>query len=387
VNQAEKHEILRINRQRARDATPEYPRAESIDAAVARLKVYGHDLEAVLALVGRLDIQPTLTAHPTEARRRTILRKQRRVADLLEEMRRPDAIPAEVEEATLQLRQQLALLLDTDDVRPRRPTVQEEVEQGLYFLQGSIPETAPRIEADLHRALERHYGKAIDRGGGGGAGGPVDALRHPPRIGLHWRSWIGGDADGNPAVTAEVTRWTLDRHRSAALELQRAELARLREELSISEHRVPTPRPLEGRLRRLEADLPPDLLAPYAREPYRRLLTAWIHRLDGLLEEVRETGGVRSREPTQTGKAPPPPRRSWWRTWNWWPAPWRPRASRASPVTAASPAPSTLPGPSASTWPPWTCGGTAPSTRRPWRPSSGRPASARTTRRFRRRSG
>lgn len=279
VNQAEKQEILRINRERARKATRMHPRAESIDAAVARLKQAGEELDEVLALVSRLDIQPTLTAHPTEARRRTILRKQRRVAELLAKIRRPDAVPAEAEEAAQQLRQQLALLLDTDEVRPRRPTVQEEVEQGLYFLQGSIPDTASRIQGDLRQALDRHFGN--------GKAGSVDV----PSIGLRWRSWIGGDADGNPAVTAEVTRWTLDRHRVAALELQFTELVELRRELSISQERVPTPEALGRRLAVVEAEVPEELLVPYVREPYRRLLTVWMHRVAKLLEETRSGGG------------------------------------------------------------------------------------------------
>lgn len=281
VNQAEKQEILRINRERAREATLDEPRAESIDAAVARLKDMGEGLEEVQALLSRLDIQPTLTAHPTEARRRTILHKQRRVAELLAGIRRPDAVPAEAEEEAQQLRQQLALLLDTDEVRPRRPTVQEEVEQGLYFLQGSIPETASRIHADLRQALLRHFGQ--------GGPGPVEL----PSIGLRWRSWIGGDADGNPAVTAAVTRWTLDRHRIAALELQFTELVELRRELSISQERVPLPEPLARRLAEVEPEVPEDLLAPYVREPYRRLLTVWMHRVRGLLRDARsgEDGG------------------------------------------------------------------------------------------------
>ena len=325
VNQAEKQEILRINRERERKATLEHPRAESIDDAVARLKAGGHDLDRVRALLERLDIQPTLTAHPTEARRRTILRKQRRVAELLGEIRGPDVVPSEVEEAVHQLRQQLVLLLETDEIRPRRPTVEEEVEQGLYFLQGSIPETAPRIARDLRQALQRHYG--------GGAPGesatlmdtpppaalldtpplaalldtpPLDTpppatpvatpppatppapppapLLDTPPVGIRWRSWIGGDADGNPAVTADVTRWTLTRHRAAALELQHNELVELRRELSISEDRVPLPAGLAEILEREEPRVPGELLAPYVREPYRRLLTIWLHRITGMLE-------------------------------------------------------------------------------------------------------
>jgi len=290
VNQAEKQEILRINRDRGREATLDHPRPESIDAAVARLKEGGDNLEDIMSLLSRLDIQPTLTAHPTEARRRTILHKQRRVAELLADIRRADAVPAEAEESARQLRQQLVLLLATDEVRPRRPTVEEEVEQGLYFLQGSIPETAARIQTDLRQALHRHFPERDE------------STDKAPPIALQWRSWIGGDADGNPAVTAEVTRWTLDRHRIAALELQFTELVELRRELSISQERVELPEPLARRLAEVEPEVPEELLVPYVREPYRRLLSIWLRRVATLLERTR-AGEVQGRgEPH--GEAP-----------------------------------------------------------------------------------
>jgi phosphoenolpyruvate carboxylase len=294
VNQAEKQEILRINRDRGREATLDHPRPESIDAAVARLKEAGEELEGIMSLLSRLDIQPTLTAHPTEARRRTILHKQRRVAELLADIRRPDAVPAEAEESARKLRQQLVLLLATDEVRPRRPTVEEEVEQGLYFLQGSIPETAARIQTDLRQALHRHF----DDGNGG--------TDQAPAIALQWRSWIGGDADGNPAVTAQVTRWTLDRHRIAALELQFTELVELRRELSISQERVALPEPLAVRLAEMESEVPEELLVPYVREPYRRLLTIWMRRLARMLENTRsgEDEGRGERD-VDTPESPP----------------------------------------------------------------------------------
>src|SRR5690606_14384994 len=185
------------------------PRAESIDEAIGRLRAEGRSLEEVLALLGRLDIQPTLTAHPTEARRHSILDKQRRIAGLLERLRAAPT-PEEEEDALDALYGQISLLLATSEVRAERPTVRDEVQQGLYFLQGSIWETVPRIHRDAVRALRRHYGIAPEL--------PVF---------LRYRSWIGSDRDGNPNVTPEVTRWTLAAQRRAALGRYLTELREL----------------------------------------------------------------------------------------------------------------------------------------------------------------
>jgi phosphoenolpyruvate carboxylase len=96
--------------------------------------------------------------------------------------------------------------------------------QGLYFLQGTIWETLPAIHRDLVRALRKHYGEAPEL--------PVV---------VRYRSWIGSDRDGNPNVTADVTRWTMEQHRRAALRLQLEEIRALQSELSIAEHRATIP--------------------------------------------------------------------------------------------------------------------------------------------------
>ncbi|HSJ33397.1 MAG TPA: phosphoenolpyruvate carboxylase [Longimicrobiales bacterium] len=263
VNQAEKREILRINRERSRDGVPA-PRPESIDEAIARLRADGRSLEEVMALIGRLDIQPTLTAHPTEARRHSILHKQRRIVDLLELLRRPDVTREEVEVAGDALYGEIALLVATDDVRVEPPGVADEIEQGLYFLRGSIRDVAPRIHRDVERALKRHYGEAADV--------PVF---------LRWRSWIGSDRDGNPNVTPEVTRQALARHRATALEMQQEELRELREELSISDRLTTPPAAVSRRLEEMDDD--PEDVRAYRHEPYRRLIAAIEHRLEALL--------------------------------------------------------------------------------------------------------
>ncbi|CAN5872226.1 phosphoenolpyruvate carboxylase [soil metagenome] len=265
VNQAEKQEILRINRERSSGADGE-ARPESIDDAVARLHAGGLTLDDVLDRISRLDIQPTFTAHPTEARRQSILQKQRRIAELLAELRRADATTAEIDERADALYNQIALIVATDEVRPERPTVHEEVEQGLYFLKGAVWNIAPQIDADVRRALERHY----------------DASPEVPAF-LKWRSWIGSDGDGNPFVTADVTRWTLDRHRSVAIELHHGELTALREELSISHRIAPVPEPLRIAIERFGGGDGAD--GTYRDEPYRRLITHMMDALAALLDD------------------------------------------------------------------------------------------------------
>ncbi len=271
VNQAERQEIARINRERERSAGG---RPESIDRAVAELKERGLSLDEVIEILASLDIQPTLTAHPTEARRRTILGKQRQIAALLNRLR-GDVGEEEREETLDELFAQISLLLLTDEVRTESPTVEDEVESGLYFLGGTIWETVPRIHRDLVRALGRHFGAA-----------------HVPPAVLRYRSWIGSDRDGNPKVTAEVTRRTLEMHRWTAIERQLAELAELRRELGVSTRRAAVPDRLLRRIDALTEETP--LTATERRrfqhEPFRMLIGLIETRLRALLQP--QSGGA-----------------------------------------------------------------------------------------------
>jgi phosphoenolpyruvate carboxylase len=279
VNQAEQEEIIRINRQRARIG--EY-RPESIDAAVAELKNRGLALEEALAVLGRIDLQPTLTAHPTEARRRSILYKQQRIAALLLERRREGLVEEQIDDLAAAIYDQIALLLGTDPVRSARPTVEDEVEQGLYFLQTTIWEAAPRIHLDLQRAVRHHFGAVADLE-------PV----------LRYRTWIGGDRDGNPFVTSEVTRWTLALQRRTVLRLHLQELRELRRELSLSSRLVQIPRFLSDSLAAdlEELQLSETAVQNYRHEPYRLKITAVMARIEALL-----AGGGRREQPER----PPP---------------------------------------------------------------------------------
>lgn len=286
VNQAEQQEIIRINRERARNSGPSNwplgpnldngetdsePRAGSIDAAVASLKSQGCSLEEVITLFERLDIQPTLTAHPTEARRRTVLQKNKRIANLLSTLRRPDTTPDERAETLEDLYEQIGILLGTDEVRSERPTVREEVRQGHYFLHGSIWDAIPAIHRDVHHALRRHY----------------EATADLPAF-LKYRSWIGSDRDGNPNVSAEVTWWTFARQRRTTLQHYLDELQQLREDLSLSTRRVSISDALRQSLKTdaQEHSLPEDLRRQYRHEPYRLKLSYIEERVRSLVARI-----------------------------------------------------------------------------------------------------
>jgi phosphoenolpyruvate carboxylase len=296
INQAEQQEIVRINRERARQSsrgplprgtsvaarTPEEdadasdgapasgtPRPESIDAAVAELKAAGFTQDEVLAFFRRLDIQPTLTAHPTEARRRTILRKQQRIAELLDTLDDPQTTPDEQSEALDALYAQVTFLLGTDEVRAERPSVDEEVDQGHYFLHGAIWDTVPRIHRDVQQALRRHYDTTADVG-------PF----------LQYRSWIGSDRDGNPYVTPAVTRRTLAKQHRSTLDHLLDELEQLRDDLSLSARQVSISDALDASLDadrdaidRPDAEHLDTEQDAYRHEPYRRKLSYMMARL------------------------------------------------------------------------------------------------------------
>jgi len=271
VNQAEKQEIVRINRERASRSTAQTPRADSIDEAVSRLKAQGLDLEAVTKLLHQIDIQPTLTAHPTEARRRSILYKQQHLAALLSSLQRYSMTPDEQESTRVQIQNQVGLLHATDEIRPERMSVQAEVEHGLYFLTNTIWDTVPRIHRDIQRALQRHYG---------------ETLRTPPF--LRFRSWIGGDRDGNPKVTPALTLETVRLQRRMTLQLYQDALRSLRRDLSLSDQQVRRPEGLTRSLEKdeTEVDMPASVRRTYQYEPYRLKISYMMARLHRLIEST-----------------------------------------------------------------------------------------------------
>lgn len=277
VNQAEQQEITRINRERARSSSLESPRPESVDEAIGRLKANGTTFADLQAFLNRLDIQPTITAHPTEARRRSILYKQQHIGELISSLRNSNPTPTEESTILDEIFNEILLLMATDEIRAERPSVTEEVENGLYFLRNSIWKTIPRIHDDLRAAVRRHYGENIDV--------PVF---------LKFRSWIGSDRDGNPKVTADVTRQTLKMQRRTAASLYLTDLRELRRELSISERQSTIPTSLYASIEADEKDLqlPEYQQRQFRHEPYRKKISLMMLRLEALIDHFDNPAAV-----------------------------------------------------------------------------------------------
>lgn len=263
-------------RLRALQARGEHP-ADGLAAAVDLLIDRGATAAELRALFDRALVMPVLTAHPTEARRRSTLDHLVRIEQLLDEL---DAtgrsrVAAELDAGVLGLHA-------TEDARARRPTPLDEVENSLDVFRRSLLDVTPRIYRTIEDRLAARFGEP----------GRLPAF-------LRWGTWVGGDRDGNPNVTAAVTRATFSRHRATVLTRYLDDVVVLGRTLSISALRVshPTDRPLEELSASLEQDrgrLPE--IAARARprtinEPWREKLWYVQARLRATLEH-RDDGYV-----------------------------------------------------------------------------------------------
>jgi phosphoenolpyruvate carboxylase len=201
---------LRRRERAARDGVLD----DSIGEAIGRLRELGRTDAELDAQVAAMAVTPVLTAHPTEARRRTILVALRRCGDLLARMDDPRLTPSEDADVRRRLREEITLLWRTSDLRPIAPAPLDEVRTAMAFFDSTLFTLAPRLARVLDGALDAPSGGRGRRRGVGGAGAARRTGARPPRVGsfLHWGSWIGGDRDGNPGVTADTTERTLRIH-------------------------------------------------------------------------------------------------------------------------------------------------------------------------------
>ena len=164
----------------------------SLEGTLSAMRRVGIGADEAMDWLRRVLIVPVFTAHPTEAARRTVMFKRRRIGEFLEAL---DRIP--IPERDLARLEQLVLaeitsLWQTDEVRSRRPTVYDEIKMGLDYYDVSIFETLPSLYREISEALHASYNLEIE-------------VHELPLV-LNFGSWIGGDRDGNPFVTPEVTR-------------------------------------------------------------------------------------------------------------------------------------------------------------------------------------
>lgn len=280
VNLAEENfRILLLRQRRAArlSATPRSPESrpirESIEAAVVDLKSRGVASAEMQALVDRLAIELVFTAHPTESKRRTLLTKLQRLAEILRKRASPEISGIEFSDPTY-VEREIASLWLTDRSRVARPEVTDEARTGLWYFDTTLFATLPQLYSDMERALKQHYPE----------------VKAPSRW-LTFGSWIGGDRDGNPNVTTEVTAEILTLHRRLAIEKLRLSARELARSLTVSDRRdavLPGLQKFLKENRNFSAHVE-QLRHRYPHEPYRLVLAVLRERLAEAVHEVRDT--------------------------------------------------------------------------------------------------
>lgn len=264
INLAEENE--RVHRLREREARVDRegsPIPDSLDDAFRTLKAQGVTADQMAALLANLDIELVLTAHPTEAKRRTILSKVMRIAGLLLELDHPGLIPREETALHRALLAEITTFWLTSRQRTLVPLVEDEVKTTLFFVEEIFWNALPRLYADLARALARYYPGL-----------------NPPARWLRLASWVGGDRDGNPNVTPDVTAETIRLHRGLAVTRHRDHLRQLSRRLSPSDERIIPPLALAAWLEAHKYDYPTVVADRYPGEPYRLTLALLAATLD-----------------------------------------------------------------------------------------------------------
>ncbi|HEV2272183.1 MAG TPA: phosphoenolpyruvate carboxylase [Steroidobacteraceae bacterium] len=223
VNLAEKVHRIRRRREYFRQDSGR-PQPSGVEDGIASLRARGLDFEAVLALLGTLRIEPVFAAHSMESTRRTMLRKQQRVAQHLLDRLDPMLTPQDSRNLWSSIRIELTTAWQTEELPRERLTVGDEREQVLFYLIEVLYRVVPAFYEEIALALERHFGV------------PADSIELPPI--LRFGSWVGGDMDGNPDVHAKSIRETLARQQQVILSSYFEDCRRLSQRLSQSAGRI-----------------------------------------------------------------------------------------------------------------------------------------------------
>ncbi|MCK9425107.1 MAG: phosphoenolpyruvate carboxylase [Ignavibacteriaceae bacterium] len=215
------YEVHRIRRQRAHVFQNDAPQKGSLAEAMLFLKTENLTKLQVEEILRSIDIVPVFTAHPTEATRQTILRKILTISQLLIRKETANTTPHELSEIHTQLQTEITLLWQSNEIRFHKVTVKDEIQRGLFF-----------FEQVLYNGISKFYNTLNDEIN------KAFALTKISGSIINFGSWMGGDRDGHPFVTAEVSKETVKKHQKTLLKLYTHDLDLLYDSLSTSLHQV-----------------------------------------------------------------------------------------------------------------------------------------------------
>ncbi|TLS48240.1 phosphoenolpyruvate carboxylase [Paenibacillus antri] len=264
VNIAEQNHRIRRKRDYER-SSGEAVQPGSIESIVSELKSRGVPGDEIRDILQGISLELVMTAHPTEAMRRAILDIHKRIADEMMQLDNPTLTHRERERLREKLLSEVLTLWQTNELRDRKPTVIDEVRNGMYYFDETLFDAIPDVYEELERCLAKYY---------------PGVKWHVPAF-LRFGSWIGGDRDGNPSVRANVTWETLLLHRQQALEKYEESLKQGLKLLSFSSTLVNVTDELLASIEkdRGEVELKAENVWRNDAEPYRVKLTYMIERI------------------------------------------------------------------------------------------------------------
>ncbi|MCC3377140.1 phosphoenolpyruvate carboxylase [Cohnella sp. REN36] len=270
VNIAEQNHRIRRKRDYERSAG-ESVQPGSIESAIQELKEKNLPIDEVQELLGGISLELVMTAHPTEAMRRAVLDIHKRIANDMMELDNPSLTYREREKLREQLLNEVLTLWQTDELRDRKPTVIDEVRNGMYFFHETLFNVLPDVYEELERCLGKYY---------------PERKWHVPTY-LRFGSWIGGDRDGNPSVTANITWRTLHMQRNLVIHKYETLLRALMRKMSFSTSIV---RVSDELLESIDGEREQVELKSVDRwtndnEPYRVKLTYMIQKLQNMRDD------------------------------------------------------------------------------------------------------
>ena len=249
-------------------------RREWLEEAFDRIRDADIPVEEITDVVNRLEVRPVYTAHPTEAARRSILNKLRRVGELLTDRSNPKLLESETRRIDRRLSEVVEEILQTDELRHQRPAPTDEARNIMYYMEDMFKFAIAEVEEALDDQLET-----------------FGISRTPTTRSMQFGTWVGGDRDGNPNVTHELTRQILDLQHERALKMFAPAIGALAQTLSQSTRIVEISDELKESLEKDRAELPSvwdEFWNLDADEPYR-LKCAFIY--ERVLNGISATEG------------------------------------------------------------------------------------------------
>ncbi len=233
--------------------------------------------EQLQTIVNHMKYIPVFTAHPTEARRKTLMNLQRNIFLIIDQLQNPTLIEEKRDSLMRQLKSKIQLLWRTNEVRTFKPNVIDEVNYGLYYFKESLFDAIPMVYRYFERAIRKTYG--------------LNSKIQIPSF-LRFGSWIGGDRDGNPFVTSDITRHAIRLHMREALSVYIDKTKKLEGSLTHSCAFITISPEFSAHLDKLKKlylkQAFKNRSAKFEDEPYRQALSIILYRLKETLRTIKK---------------------------------------------------------------------------------------------------